>query len=245
MNVPNIIVDLNNRAVRCLLQGNGNGSVAALQYALSTLQTHRDIEKVARTQIEIRVTRTQEQSLAEKPFHSTVVHSGHGTLASISLPLFGRDSECSGTFPIFNHAFTLSKSADLVASVSKNYDRFMAMLLYNMGLSLHIQALRSGKSAELRGALDLYGMSFSVVEANWELFPVDDLMLILMALLNNLGHINSIFYNTDQIQVCIDWLKALTGHPAFLKLLQMDQYASFSLNILVVMNQTERCSPAA
>jgi hypothetical protein len=240
MNVPNIIVDLNNRAVGCLLQDNGNGAVAALQVALSTLQTWRGIEKVARTRRDIQVTLTQEQPL---PLHN--INIGHSPLASISLPLFGRDSECSGTFSIFNHAFTVSKSADLVPSASKNYDRFLAMLLYNMGLSFHIQALRSGKSDEMRGALDLYEMSFSVVEANWQLFHVDDLMLILMALFNNLGHINSMFYNTDQIQICIDWLNALAGHPAFLKLLQREQYAPFSLIVLVGTKQAQRCSPAA
>jgi hypothetical protein len=245
MNIPNIIVDLNNRAVGCLLQDNGNGSVAALQMAISTLQSHRDMEKAARTNFEIHATLTKEQSLLERPWDTTAMHSGHCHLASIPLPLLGRDSECCGTFSIFNHAFTLSKSAELVASVSNNYDRFLAMLLYNMGLSLHIQALRSGKSEELRGALDLYEMSFGVVEANWQLFHIDDLMLILMALFNNLGHINSFFYNVDQIQICIDWLRVLAGHPAFLKLLQRDQYAPFSLNILVVMKQTQRCSPAA
>ena len=238
MNVPQLIVDLNNKAIQCLLQGNSDGSVAALSSALSSLQLCHNMQQTATANSPLNLQISMAMKLLERnPTCSTPMGSvvlDHSCL-----------SDCSGTFSIFNHALTVSNSFELDSNVAKNYERLQSMLLYNLGLTLHFQAMRSGRSEELRGALDLYEMAFSVVENAWQLFNIDDLMLLLMAILNNLGHIHSNLYNMERTQTCVDWLKALAGHPAFLKIMQRDQYSSFSMNLLVVLKQAPHCSPAA
>ncbi|CAB9503059.1 expressed unknown protein [Seminavis robusta] len=245
MSVPAAIIDLNNRAVSSLLQGDSDAAVSSLTAAMSSLQNLRDVELEEQKQQQQQAPPLSQHWLAEKILESL---SGESPMCSIPLSFTNSESaDGPGTFTLFNHALTISNSSSLmVSSVAKNYDRLLAMILYNMGMAFHTQAVRSGRSEELRGALQLYEMSFSVVENAWVRFDVDDLTLFLMALMNNLGHIHSSLYNAPQTQICIEWLTALAGHPAFLRLMQRDQYAPFSLNLLVVLKQQQHhCSPAA
>jgi hypothetical protein len=123
----------------------------------------------------------------------------------------------------------------------------MATLLYNLGLALHVNAVNNGKTSELEGALTLYEMSFSVVEDSWSQFDVDDLMLLLLALFNNMGCIHSILFNSKKTKTCVEWLKMLSANPIFLRLMQKTEHAPFFLNLLVVLKQDPFlvCSPAA
>ena len=238
MNIPQLVADMNNKAIQCLLQGNCDGSVAALSSALSSLQLCHNLQSAANAnsplnlQISMAMKLLEGNPTSDAPIGSVVLE--HECL-----------SDCSGSFSVFNHALTIPNVCLLDSNVVKNYERLQSMLLYNLALTLHFQAMRSGRSEELRGALDLYEMAFSVVENSWQRLDVDDLMLLLMAILNNLGHIHSNLYNMERTQTCVDWLKALAGHPAFLKIMQRDDYAGFSMNLLVVLKQTPHCSPAA
>jgi len=185
-------------------------------------------------------------SLADKLFGEKVVPAFNNPIRSIPLANPAAEaSESSGRFSVFSHALTISTNGAQNCEVSHNYQRFLAVILYNMGLSLHLQALNSGKSMELRGAQDLYEMSFSVVEQAWHEFDVHDLLLLLMALFNNLCHIHSTNYNVAQTETCVDWLKALAAHPTFQSLMGQDLYAPFFMNLLVVLKQQQCCSPAA
>lgn len=238
MNVPQLVVDLNNKAIQNLLQGNCDGSVAALTSALSSLQVCHDFQSTANANAPLNL----QLSMAAKLLEGRT--SGDAPIGSVVLD-HGSLSDCSGSFSIFNHTLTVPNVNGLDSNIGNNYERLQAMLLYNLGLTLHFQAMRSGRSDELQGALDLYEMAFSIVENSWQRLDVDDLMLLLMGILNNLGHIHSNLYNMERTQTCVDWLKALAGHPAFLKIMQRDQYAGFSMNLLVVLKQTPHCSPAA
>ena len=279
MNFTQNIIDMNNKAVGCLLQGNGDGAVQTLGSALSSLQLYQEFETTAKAHFQ----RTSITSYCVAPEHEPQ-HQGHhqqqqqeGT-PSVSLPEHllhsmaagGSQSDCSamtsiplsrdgmadtssGTFSVFNQAMTICNiDQDKMEEdghdgykISHNYHRLLSMLLYNLGLSLHLQAVSTGKAAELKGAMDLYEMSFSVIETEWQHFVVEDLMLLLMGLFNNLGHIHSNFYNLAQRETCVAWLKALAGHPTFHKLMQRKEYAPFFMNLLVVVKQEQLISPAA
>jgi hypothetical protein len=185
-------------------------------------------------------------SLADKLFGEKAAPAVNNPIRSIPVANPAAEaSESSGRFSVFSHALTISTNNTNNCEVSHNYQRFLAVILYNMGLSLHLQALKSGKSMELRGAQDLYEMSFSVVEQAWHEFDVHDLLLLLMALFNNLCHIHSTNYNVAQTETCVDWLKALAAHPTFQSLMGQDLYAPFFMNLLVVLKQQQCCSPAA
>jgi len=273
MNFSHNIIDMNNNAVGFLLQGNGDGAVQTLGAALSSLQLYQEFETAAKAHLDLQQQHSMQDddsnieqgpqhqdcqtasSLSDHLLHSMAATHSDSPMVSIPLTKDGMADGSSGTFSVFNQAMTIDKG-DLIfgdedlkdgsgATISQNYHRLLAMLLYNMGLSLHLQSVQNGKTAELKGALDLYEMAFSVVETEWSRFDVDDLMLLLMALFNNLGHIHSNLYNLKQRETCIDWLTALAGHPTFHKLMQRDGYAPFFMNLLVVLKQQQLISPAA
>ena len=240
MNVTQLIVQLNNSAVQCMSEGNTEGSVAALSSALSSLQVGQNARTKEASNVDLRM------SLALRLLGNITSSNNPSPISSIELDhACLADSTCS--FSIFNHMLTVSNACLLDADVSQHYERLQAMILYNLGLTLHYQSMRTGRSDELQGALDLYEMAFAVVENSWQFIDLQDLMLLLMGLLNNLGHIHSNLFNQPQTKSCIDWLQGLAGHPAFLNLIQREQYARFSMNLLVVLKQFERqhCSPAA
>ena len=281
MNFSQNIIDMNNKAVGCLLQGNGEGAVQTLGSALSSLQLYQEFETTAKAHLQrtsitsycvapqheqhLREPQDQGQqqqegtptaSLPEHLLHSMAAggnQSNCSAMSSIPLSRDGMADNSSGTFSVFNQAMTICKiDQDKMEedghdgyTISHNYHRLLSMLLYNLGLSLHLQAVQTGKAAELKGAMDLYEMSFSVIETEWQHFVVEDLMLLLMALFNNLGHIHSNMYNVAQRETCVAWLKALAGHPTFHKLMQRKEYAPFFMNLLVVVKQEQLISPAA
>lgn len=245
MNIPHLVVELNNKAIQCLANGDCDGSVAAISNALSSLQL---CQSMAASPSSSRM--NLKLNLAVKFMDAMKNNSDHNIntqMASLELNTTGSLAECSGSFSIFSHILTIPNAYELESDVTKNFERIQAMLLYNLGLTVHLQAMRSGRSEELKGALQLYEMAFSVVENSWQLMCLDDLMLLMMALLNNLGHIHATLYNMPQTQCCVDWLKGLAGHPAFLNIMQREQYSGFSMNLLVVLKQysSQVCSPAA
>jgi len=95
--------------------------------------------------------------------------------------------------------------------------RTSAVLLYNLALAYHLQGLCTGVSSrELQLALQLYKMTLSVVESCCHFQAVDDhddlLLLLVMAVFNNMGHIyGTFFYGPGSIK-CIRALSALNEH---------------------------------
>jgi len=269
MNFSHNIIGMNKKAVGCLLQGDNDGAVQTLGMALSTLQLYHELETAAKTHIgqqtqpeehgmnAARKTQYKEFPSLPENLLSSLATTNHSDspMTSVRLTHNGMTDCSSGTFCVFNRALIIHKDelycrgndykASFSTIISHHYDRLLAVLLYNMGLSLHLQSLRSGRSAELKGALDLYEMSLSVVETSWLQFDVDDLMLLMAALFNNLEHIHSNLYNIRQGETCIEWLRVLAGHPPFQKLMQREEYSPFFMNLLVVLKQQSLMSPAA
>lgn len=217
-----------------MMQGNHDETVGTLGTALSNLKMYQDA-----------VSSSQAAGITDPsklPLHKTLSSTG-SALCSIPLQC-PANSENDGTsiFTLFHRALALPQCGVM----DGNTDRIMAMLLYNMGLSLHLQATRTGRTAELDGAVQLYEMAFTVVEDAWNKFEVDDLMLLLLALFNNMGHIHSSRFDTHKTHICLDWLRTLAANPVFQSLMKRPEYAPFFMNLLVALKQdTLVCSPAA
>jgi hypothetical protein len=255
MNLSKNFVDLNNKAVACLSQGHYDESVAALGDALSSLKLCRDLEDAAaRLEVVQQSYSNPQQFTFPIAGGEQSVKKAHCPLSSVALTFTDSQHQqqqkmtaFNSTFSIFNRALTISNANDLESSVSKNYNRLMTMLLYNMALALHIKAVRTGKTTELEGSLQLYEMSFSVLEDAWSQFDVNDMLLFLLAIFVNMAHIHSVLFNGEKTRTCIQWLKALAANPVFLQLMQRTENSPFFLELLVVLKQ-ERflvCSPAA
>lgn len=224
------IVGLNNQALEYMMLGNHNETVGALGAALSNLRMYQDA-----------VSSCSSLDQSKLPLHKTVESPKSPPLCSIPLTA-PPATACTSMFTLFHRALAIPHCN----AMEGNTDRIMAVLLYNMGLSLHLQALRSGRTTELNGALQLYEMAFAVVEDAWSELEVNDLMLLLLALFNNMGHIHSSRFDNVKTRTCLDWLKTLAANPVFQALMERPEYAPFFLKLLVSLKQGRHvCSPAA
>jgi hypothetical protein len=110
-------------------------------------------------------------------------------------------------FEFYNRAFVISSDAP---NVDKEvYESIItAVVLYNMGLSCHRKAGRSGATRELHSALKLYEMSAKVIQDVPKLSR-DSVNVLVLALINNMGYIHSHFYDYTAIEQCRAFLYSL------------------------------------
>jgi hypothetical protein len=132
-------------------------------------------------------------------------------------------------FNFYNRAFIIS--SNLAADLPVVYESVIAgVLLYNIGLSSHGKAIRSGSSKELRGTLTLYKMSLrSILQDDSSLHSKGMLHVLLLALLNNIGCIHSHFYDWKEMKECRETLYLLFASANDLT---VEDYVFFSYVLL-------------
>lgn len=95
-----------------------------------------------------------------------------------------------GVFPLFNRGIGLSSGPNLSTSTAA-LRKLTAFLLYNYGLSKHLLGLSFGCSQHISNALRLYQLAASIVfEIETHIDIEEDLSVLWVALLNNMGHIH-------------------------------------------------------
>lgn len=121
----------------------------------------------------------------------------------------GRDS---GVLELFSWAFEMPEP---IPGVDNDSLRSL-IILYNMGLSYQLFALESGCSRQLRTAQDVYRMALSVVDGCLGDHLTDSrLLLLLMAIFNNIGHIHSTCYEAFDTAQCMNALVTLLESQIF------------------------------
>jgi hypothetical protein len=131
-------------------------------------------------------------------------------------------------FDFYNRAFVLS--SNIAGELPAVYESVAtAVLIYNMGLSGHGNAIRSGSSTELRRALKLYKMSLRIIQADPSLHCENMLHVLLLALLNNMGCIHSHFYDWKDMGECREVLYSLFASSNDLT---VEDYVFFSYVLL-------------
>lgn len=125
-------------------------------------------------------------------------------------------------FALYDKAFKIPQSFEPSANELPDY-RAAAIVLYNIGLCYHMIGLRSeGQKRHLRLALKQYQCAETLLASD-NLRPCD--LHLAMAMRNNIGHIHSHFFETEQAHECLERLKscilranppvATLGHEAF------------------------------
>jgi hypothetical protein len=117
-----------------------------------------------------------------------------GSIHTVNAPaLKNRDTETSpdNMFVLFNRAIILSPSAQADKATTAS------VLLYNMGFVYHREGVERGCSALLRKALHGYQMAGLVLRKS---SAGSD--LVMFALVNNMGHIHSHFFNKQAADGC-------------------------------------------
>jgi len=154
-------------------------------------------------------------------------------------------------FLLFGRALTITPQLDHLLEDSEPLQYLtLTVLLYNTGLSLHLESLRNGQSQMLRQAHQFYDMSYSLLcEGSLSHEPLLS-ALPRMALLNNIGHIHAQFGCFDQACTCkkslLLYIDEQTKSVSFFGLSLSAYESSFFIENCILFPQWEHMvAPAA
>lgn len=165
-------------------------------------------------------------------------------------------------FTLFDHAFVTSSSTttantkpqeDAAAGAAAQYRPLTyAIVLYNTGLSLHLKGMeddqiKQTQTQSLHLAAKFYTMALQVLEDSYcQDGSSSELLLLLLALFNNLGHIHCHLFNVPEAQRCVEWLRSLVTAKSLLLLPDMrDEHSFFCMSILIPPGSEFALAPAA
>jgi hypothetical protein len=111
----------------------------------------------------------------------------------------------NNSFDFYNRAFVLTSSS---INGEARECVMTAILFYNMALTCHSKAVRTGTTKDFHRALKLYRMSFDVLQENSDI-SCDMVDLLLLALVNNIGFIYSHFYDWVEMKKSQEVLHSL------------------------------------
>jgi len=113
------------------------------------------------------------------------------------------------SFGFFNRAFLVG-----VTPLDRNIGGLdaapyhMVVMMYNLGLAFHCLAASNGNSNMLRKALRLYEGCFAHLR-HCTAAPSSCLLVLKLALANNIGHVHSHFFQTTRAQECAGFISSL------------------------------------
>lgn len=106
----------------------------------------------------------------------------------------------------YDRAFTFQQDNnndaqhDLDFELVANKSSLSGMVFYNLALVHHIQG-------DITEAMNLYSIAHALLEQVKYMVNIEVHILILMGLVNNIGHIHASLCNHAGLQGCIDWLR--------------------------------------
>ena len=122
----------------------------------------------------------------------------------------GRENSYHDTpfFEVFNRTFFFSQEVGLSLESQEHHNLASVVVLYNMATANHLKGIKSNGSDHLKTALKLYEMAFDIVMANMNVEITscceESVLVIALALSNNIGHIHNVFFNVEQMHICRD-----------------------------------------
>jgi hypothetical protein len=133
------------------------------------------------------------------------------------------------------------------AAGSSSQELTYAFILYNMGLALHIKGMEHKKHAQsLHLAVKFYKLSLGVLENACDNGRPNEVVLLLLAIFNNMGHIRSHFADIKEALHCVQWLRSLVTAKSPLLLPHLrDEHSFFTLSVLIPPGSEFALAPAA
>lgn len=111
-----------------------------------------------------------------------------------------------------------------------NQSRASITNLYNLALAYHIQGLSNGSSSrELKLARNLYRMALSIVESiQPNIFSDNFMLLLILAVFNNMGQICATFYDGADTHKCMSVISNLSDSAAVQEIVESEVGDTFS-----------------
>ena len=223
------VIELNNEAIASALKGFRQDGVVTLQRALAMVSSIQDTKVAALTS-------------------SSDLRLG----CSVSL---SQETQClksfEDVFQFFDRAITIPADDERFLSLACPLikARLQATILYNLGVLCHMEAVCSGSSSiAYTHALQFYAGAYQVLEVTARMygFPQNDVLLVILALFNNMGHIHSSFMmDSNKTRQCVNWMQSAFATPQTQQVLTPEDYSFFSQYISVQADEQLLISPAA
>jgi tetratricopeptide (TPR) repeat protein len=218
-----LIAHLNNEAVSFLQEGNYRAAVCDLETALDRL----------RSQI------WYEQNFLRSPPES---NEQEVVLRVSSVPIApSHEMEASkNVFEFYRRAFSIVANKTKLASIDPISS--MIVVLYNLAIAYHDDAIRRSTHTHYVRALELYEEILHLMHEN----GIKGHMLLLMAISNNIGHIHDHYNNFLQTRENLFWVRklAITCREQA-KSIPYDDFAFFHQIVLIFNGKDLNIAPAA
>jgi tetratricopeptide (TPR) repeat protein len=152
----------------------------------------------------------------------------------------------SNYFSMYNRAFILKKEKVQALSLAERSHLVPAILLYNMGLVFIKMGLQAVDGSHYVRAFNLYRLALGIVEKNLNSsLHMSDFSLLQLALYNNIGFINSHFFEDKEAMVCAGRMLATFASMDCSQLLSKEEYVFYYMNLLFLLNRNPIFAPAA
>jgi predicted Zn-dependent protease with MMP-like domain len=151
-------------------------------------------------------------------------------------------------FSLFDRALVIDGAELVAASSNADKDCSAAVVLFNTGLAFHLQGRRDIRSQQtsFKKALSFYKMAFEILERCSKSEEEEVNQLVHLAVVNNMGHINSHFCEGTEAQNCLHLLQTMleTMKSSGIDILN-HEYLPFSMNVLSLRGQAVAAAAAA
>ena len=163
-----------------------------------------------------------------------------------ALPSSSTLNDDTSLLMVYDRAFDFPSVVedDATKGSHQSKTRLAAILLYNLGLSYHREGFFSGKTSDLRMALQCYREAYMVLKSAWSKSDFKEVFILLVALLNNMACIHCTMSDIKDTHQCINWMnRAIASRQR--TILSKEDYTFFSLNLSVFRGHQMRLASAA
>lgn len=166
-----------------------------------------------------------------------------GLIFSVELPRTKPLMEHNYTFLMFNSALQLLiGNEDILQQPTMYYNILTAVVTYNVGLAYHLLSINNGVHLMLAWANDFYFLAYASV-SEYDSNVGASLDMLLLALTNNIGHVNAVLDSWDKARICCDELARVLLRDE--KYSGREDYLVFYMNTLFSPQQHLWCAASA
>ena len=243
--LKNAVVTVNANALHCLQQGQyrqaTTGFLSALQSAKLLLHQFRDDNNDTTVTNNNGGDREMVTEEREPPFSSVEVNANPQQQAALLTS--------QGTIPLFSKCLLLKDQHDLEAMVAQNQDTIPCLLLYNVGLSLHLEAMHTGNETLTSKALNAYEIALMIL-TNLQQQQDDehlegDHLYLLLAILNNIACIEAQRFNITKTMQYVILIQDILENDEFSDLLSDSFFDFFVLYLFLTPSMYLSAAPSA
>ncbi|CAB9516560.1 expressed unknown protein [Seminavis robusta] len=223
-------IDWNTNAVALTLAGRKDEAISTIKKSLKVLETLFNASKQGMEIPELQSTSSQQSS-----YQPPVVSVPIATSTNVNSP--------ANLFTFYPRMFRITSEAkDL--SISK----ILVVLLYNLAVASHMDAITEEipDPQHLKKVLELYETAMRVAHTSWNTADAEQLLCVLLALTNNVGHIHSHLLNFQQTRESLSLQMHLLARATEENPLAMEDYEIYFESVCVFLDGHDLClAPAA